>query len=76
MGLADGIKLYLKIKESLIRKYTLVVNEYSISINFIVTDELHTDCKEAIHLIKNINAKLVFTDRDYNINKILFYLNQ
>ena len=44
--------------------------------NFIVTDRSRADCKDAIHLIKNINAKLVFADRDYDANKILFYLNQ
>ena len=32
------------------------------SINFIVTDGASADCKEAIHLIKDINAKLVFAD--------------
>ena len=32
--------------------------------------------KEAIQLIKNINAKLVFADRAYDTNGILSYLNQ
>ena len=45
-------------------------------INFIVTDGSHADCKETIHLIKNINAKLVFEDSAYDTNEILSYLNQ
>ena len=53
-----------------------MVNEHSMPINFIVTDGSHADCKETIHLIKNINAKLVFLDRAYNTTEILFYLNQ
>ena len=45
-------------------------------INFVVNYRSCADCKEAIHLIKNINAKLVFADRAYNTNEILSYLNQ
>ena len=45
-------------------------------INFIVTDELCADYKEAIHLIKNIDAKLVFADRACDTNEILSYLNR
>ena len=45
-------------------------------INFIVTDGSCSDCKEVIHLAKNINAKSVFADRAYDINEILSYLNQ
>ena len=45
-------------------------------ISFIVTDGSCTDCKEAIHLIKNINAKLIVSDCAYDTNKILFYLNK
>ena len=40
-------------------------------VNFIVTDRSRADCKDAIHLIKNINAKLVFADRAYDTNEIL-----
>ena len=52
-------------------KIHLVVNEYGMPINFIVTDRSYADCKEAIHLIKNINAKLVFADRTYRFYIIL-----
>ena len=45
-------------------------------INFVVTDGSYANCKEAFHLIKNINAKLVFADRVYDTNEILSYLNQ
>ena len=48
-----------------------MVNEYGMPINFIVTDGAHTDCQKAIHLDKNINVKLVFTNCAYDINEIL-----
>ena len=57
-------------------KIHLVVNEYGIPINFIIKDESFTNRMKAIHLIKNINAKLVFADRAYDTNEILSYLNQ
>ena len=63
-------------KRSLIRKLHLVVNEYDTPINFIVTNGPCVDCKEAIHLTENIDAKLVFADRAYDTNKILSYINQ
>ena len=63
---------HIKEKRVLNSKIYLVVNEYDMPINFIVTDELCADCKkEAIPLIKNINAKLIFSDRAYDTNKIL-----
>ena len=67
---------YIKDKTELDLKTHLVVNKYGMPINFIVTDGSHADCKETIHLIKNINAKLVFADRAYDTNEILSYLNQ
>ena len=73
--LAEKINQYQRQKE-LNSKIHFVVNEYDILTNFIVTDELCADYKEAIHLIKNINAKLVFADRAYNTNEILSYLYQ
>ena len=67
---------HIKEKRVLNSKIYLVVNEYDMPINFIVTDELCADCKEAIHLIKNIDAKLVFADRACDTNEILSYLYQ
>ena len=67
---------HIKEKRELNSKIYLVVNEYDMPINFIVTDELCADCKEAIHLIKNIDAKLVFADRACDTNEILSYLYQ
>ena len=67
---------HTKNKRGLNSKIHLVVNEYCMPINFIVTNRLCADCKEAIHLIKNINAKLVFADRAYDTNEILSNLNQ
>ena len=65
-----------KTKGDLIRKSHLVVNEYSVPINFIVTDEPRPDCKEVISLIENITAKLVFSARTCDTNEILSYLNK
>ena len=67
---------HIKNKRGLNLKIHLVVNEYVMPINFIVTDGSRTDRKKVIHLIKNINAKLVFADRAYDTNEILSYLNQ
>ena len=52
------------------------VKPYQRQINFIFTNGSRADCQEAIHLIKNINAKLVFADRAYDANEILSYLNK
>ena len=54
-------------------KVHLFVNGYSMPINFIVTDGSRTDRKKVIHLIKNINAKLIFAVCAYDIDKILLY---
>ena len=67
---------YTRDERDLSSKIHLIVNEYCTLINFIVTDGSCSDCKEVIHLAKNINAKLVFADRAYDINEILSYLNQ
>ena len=67
--IAEKINQYQRQKE-LNSKIHLVVNKYDILTNFIVTDELCADYKEAIHLIKNINAKLIFTDHACNTNEI------
>ena len=67
---------YIKNARWLNSKIHLVVNKYGMPINFIVANGACADCKEAIYLIKNINAKLVFADCAYDTNKILSYLNQ
>ena len=67
---------YIKDKIELDPKTHLVINKYGMPINFIVTDGSRTDRKKVIHLIKNINAKLVFEDSAYDTNEILSYLNQ
>ena len=43
-------------------------------VKFIVTEGTHTDCKQAINLFKNLDAKLVFADRAYDTNEILSYI--
>ena len=54
----------------------MLVNKYDMPINFVVTDGSYANCKEAFHLIKNINAKLVFADRAHDTDEILSYFNQ
>ena len=60
--LAEEIKPY-KRQNGLNSKIHLVVNEvvnqYGTPINFIVTDRSPADCKEAMHLIEHIDAKLL-----------------
>lgn len=41
-----------------------------------MTDVLRANCKRAIYLIKNIDAKLVFADHVYDTNKIFSELNK
>ena len=67
---------YIEDKRGLNSKIHLAVNEYGMPINFIVTDGSCANCREAIHLTKNINTKLVFVDLAYDINKLLSYLNK
>ena len=43
-------------------------------VKFIVTEGTRADCKEAINLLKNLDAKLVFADRAYDTNEILSYI--
>ena len=50
--LAGGINPY-QIQKSINSKINLVVNEYGIPINFIVTDGSYVDCKEDIYLIED-----------------------
>ena len=70
--LVEKIQLYQK-QKNVQSKIHLVVNEYGIPINFIVTNGLHTNCKEAILLIENIDTKLMLEDRIYDANEILSY---
>ena len=43
-------------------------------VKFIVTEGTRANCKEAINLLKNLNAKLVFADRSYDTNETLSYI--
>ena len=72
--LAEEIKPY-KRQNGLNSKIYLVVNKCGTPINFIVTDRSPADCKEAMHLIEHIDAKLLLAGCSYNTNKILSYLN-
>ena len=65
---------HIKNRNGINLRIYLVVNEYDMPINFVVTIGACADCKEAIHSIKNIDAKLVFSDRAYSTNEILYYL--
>ncbi len=65
---------HTKNKRGLNSKIHLAVNECGISVKFIVTEKKYADCKEAINLLKNLNAKLLFANRAYNTNEILSYI--
>ncbi len=55
-------------------KIHLAVNDRGLAVKFIVTEGTRADCKEAINLLKNLDAKLVFVDRAYDTNEILSYI--
>ncbi len=74
LGLAAEIRLYQRQKGAQFKKLYLVVSERGVPVKFIVTDGTRADCKEAINLLKNLDAKLVFADRVYDTNEILSYI--
>ena len=43
-------------------------------VKFIVTEGTRADCKEAINLLKNLDAKLLFADHAYDTNETLSYI--
>ena len=45
-------------------------------VKFIVTEGTRADCKETINLLKNLDVKLLFADRAYDTNEILFYITK
>ena len=51
-------------------KIHLAVSERGMPVKFIVTERTSADCKKAINLLKNLDAKLVFADRAYDTNEI------
>ena len=57
-------------------KIHLAVNERGMPVKFIVTEGTRADCKEAINLLKNLDVKLLFADRAYDTNEILFYITK
>ena len=65
---------YIKDKRGLNSKIHLAVNERGMPVKFIVTNRTHADCKETINLLKNLDVKLVFANRAYDTNEILFYI--
>ncbi len=56
-----GIRLYQR-QKGLNSKTHLAVNERGTPVKFVVTERTRADCKEAINLIKKLNAKLLFAD--------------
>ena len=63
-----------KTKGGLNSKIHLAVNERGMPVKFIVTEGTRADCKEAINLLKNLDARLLFADRAYDTNEILSYI--
>ena len=65
---------YIKDKRGLNSKIHLAVNERGMPVKFIVTEGTRADCKEAINLLKNLDARLLFADRAYDTNEIFSYI--
>ena len=65
---------YIKDKRELNSKIHLAVNERGLPVKFIVTEGTRANCKEAINLLKNLDAKLLFADRAYDTNEVLAYI--
>ncbi len=57
-----------------ISKIHLAINERGLPVKFIVIDGTHVDCKEAVNLLKNLDAKLSFANRAYDTNEIFSYI--
>ena len=55
-------------------KIHLVVNEYAMTINFIVTNGSHIDYEKVIHLINNIDEKSLSAYLSYDTKKFYFIL--
>ena len=55
-------------------KTHLAINDHDMPVKFIVTDWTRCDCKEAINLLKNLDAKLLFADHAYDTNETLSYI--
>ncbi len=55
--------MWKKLFEILKDDVSFAVNEHGMPVKFIVTERTSADCKKAINLLKNLDAKLVFADR-------------
>ena len=62
-----------KDKRGLNTKIHLAVDAHGMPIRIIVTEGTRADCKEAIHLIKGIDAEALLADRGYDTDEIISY---
>ena len=54
-------------------KIHLAVDAHGMPVRIIVTEGTRADCKEAIHLIKGIDAEALLADRGYDTDEIISY---
>ena len=57
-------------------KAHLIINKLGLSVKFIFIEETRADCKEAINLLKNLDATLVFAYYVCGDDEILSYIAQ
>lgn len=62
-----------KDKRGLNAKIHLAVDAHGMPVRIIVTEGTRADCKEAIHLIKGIDAEALLADRGYDTDEIISY---
>ena len=60
-------------KRGLNTKIHLAVDAHGMPVRIIVTEGTRADCKEAIHLIKGIDAEALLADRGYDTDEIISY---
>ena len=60
-------------KRGLNTKLHLAVDAHGMPVRIIVTEGTRADCKEAIHLIKGIDAEALLADRGYDTDEIISY---
>ena len=60
-------------KRGLNNKIHLAVDAHGMPVRIIVTEGTRADCKEAIHLIKGIDAEALLADRGYDTDEIISY---
>ena len=71
---ATKIRPYRRQYGAQFEKLYLAVNKRGLPVKFIVTEGTRANCKEAIDLLKNLDAKLLLADKAYDSNEVLSYI--